>query len=1001
MTQFLSNFDQAFSPKEELTDPVSRLRVSQPQSLIDTDFEYGAQLTKWENLAMTNNRPFAFNSAIPFKNFNDISMPVDSRVVTVTLNTTSRSINAVTVSTPSPGYVTYTTTADHGFNIGEYCTITNLTAAYNGNYQIVEVATPNTFAVINANTSTVTDATGNVTSNFAPPNGSIITITDTLLKNADGTFTIETGGGTNQFTYYAKSENKSSITQIFDGNKTTMFSATPYTGARIGLAPTITYSGKLVTVTTTVPHGLALGNEIVISGTTASTHAPNGAWTVATITSPTSFKCYVDDAPTGSITATSASIFARPQGTFAHRPFDGGMIFSTNSNSNNQQAIRQTRRYFRYQSGKGLMWSSGSLLKPSFQLDELSCNDSTITIQTKESHNLLPGAQINIINATPAEYNGTYTVTTVLSYNRIQVTTAVPLPAKASGRFYMTVSEWSGAVARLGIFDEQNGLFFEYDGSTLFAVLRNSTFQLSGRVTATKGSNVISQTSTDFPTSFNNQVDPGDYVVIRGQSYKVLSVESDTSLTISPSYRGFTTGSAIISKTFERRFPQSEWNLDKMDGTGFSGYDIDLNRMQMFYIDYSWYGAGAIRWGVRGANGDITYVHKIENNNINLEAYMRSGNLPGRYEVNTIPIYTKTTATFSNSATTLTVADTSKFKNSGTLCIRDGSKIEFVNYSSKTSTTFAGITRAKSGNASVALTIASGSNTGTVASIGDLTNVQIGQRVISTSFQDGTFVTGISGSQITFSRAVTSTNPTVVFAPMASTAQTFTYSATAPVIVELAYPEFSPTVSHWGTSVIMDGRFDDDKSLVFTYGQRQPVTVPVNDSRALFSIRLGPSVDNGQITEFGGREIVNRMQLVLRSLGILARTNVSASVVPSRILIRAILNGTPATSRTWTDATGNVGGQANSSLAQIADYSGVDIPIFGGEVVAGFFVEGTNTLDLNQLRDLGNSILGGGSSAVNAEIYPDGPDVLTIVASNVGTEAATLVGRISWTEAQA
>jgi hypothetical protein len=647
------------------------------------------------------------------------------------------------------------------------------------------------------------------------------------------------------------------------------------------------------------------------------------------------------------------------------------------------------------------MWSSGSLLKPSFQLDELSCNDSTITIQTKESHNLLPGAQINIINATPAEYNGTYTVTTVLSYNRIQVTTAVPLPAKASGRFYMTVSEWSGAVARLGLFDEQNGVFFEYDGSTLFAVIRNSTFQLSGRVTATKGSNVISQTSTDFPTSFNNQVDPGDYVVIRGQSYKVLSVESDTSLTISPSYRGFTSGSVIVSKTFERRFPQSEWNLDKMDGTGFSGYDIDLNRMQMFYIDYSWYGAGSIRWGVRGANGDITYVHKIENNNINLEAYMRSGNLPGRYEVNTIPIYTKTTATFSDSATTLTVADTSKFKNSGTLCIRDGSKIEFVNYSSKTSTTFAGITRAKSGNASVALTIASGSNTGTVADIGDLANVQIGQRVISTSFQDGTFVTGISGSQITFSRAVTSTNPTVVFAPMASTAQTFTYSATAPVIVELAYPEFSPTVSHWGTSVIMDGRFDDDKSLVFTYGQRQAVTVPVNDSRALFSIRLGPSVDNGQITEFGGREIVNRMQLVLRSLGILARSNVSASVVPSRILIRAILNGTPATSRTWTDATGNVGGQANSSLAQIADYSGVDIPIFGGEVVAGFFVEATNTLELNQLRDLGNSILGGGSSAVNAEIYPDGPDVLTIVASNVGTEAATLVGRISWTEAQA
>ena len=995
MTQFLSNFDQKFVPSEEFTDPVSKLRVSLPQSLIDTDFEYGSQLTKWENLAMTNNRPFAFNAALPIKNFSSITMPIDSRVVTVNLTTTTKTINDVAVSTPAPGYVTYTTTEDHGFTIGEFCNITNLTTQYNGSYRIVEVASANTFAVVNANTNNPLDESGSVTSNFAPPNGSIITITDTLLKNADGTFTIETGGGTNQFTYYAKSENKSTLTQIFDNNKTTLFTATPYTSARIGLAPTITNSGTLVTVTTTVPHGLALGNEIVISGTTSTTNPPNGAWTVATITSPTSFKCYVDDAPTGTIVATSASIFVRPQGTFAHRPFDGGMIFSTNSNSNNQQAIRQTRRYFRYQSGKGLMWSSGTLLKPSFQLDELSCVDDVITIQTKESHNLLPGAEINIINATPAAYNGTYTVNTVLSYNRFQITATQPLPAKASGRFYMTVSEWSGAVARLGIYDEQNGIFFEYDGSTLFAVLRNSTYQLSGRVTVTKGSNVVSQTSIDFPTSFNNQVDPGDYVVIRGQSYKVLSIESDTSLTISPSYRGSTTGSAIISKTFERRIPQSEWNIDKMDGTGFSGYNIDLNRMQMFYIDYSWYGAGSIRWGVRATNGDVTYVHKIENNNLNLEAYMRSGNLPGRYEVNTIPIYTKMTQTFSNSATTLTVADTSNFKDSGTLCVRDGSKIEFINYTSKTATTFAGITRAKSGNASVALTIASGSNTGTVADIGDLANVQLGQRVISTSFQEGTFVTGITGSQITFSRAATSNNPTVAFAPMATTAQTFTYSATAPVIVELAYPEFSPTVSHWGTSVMMDGRFDDDKSLIFTYGQRRVVTVPVNDTRALFSIRLGPSVDNGTIAEFGAREVVNRMQLILKSLGVTTRFD------SSRLLIRAVLNGVPATAQSWTDATGDIGGQANSSLAQIADYSGRDIPIFGGETIAGFFVQGTTTLDLSTLRDLGNSILGGGSARVDQELYPDGPDVLTIVATNIGTSSAEILGRVSWTEAQA
>lgn len=995
MTQFLSNFDQEFSPKEELSDPVNRLRVAQPQSLIDTDFEYGGQLTKWENLAMTNNRPFAFNSAIPLKDFNDIQMPVDSRIVTVNLNTTSKAISAVTVSTPAVGYVTYTTSTDHGFIIGQYCFISNLTTQYNGLYQIIEISASNTFSVVNANTTSVVDFTGNVTSNYAPPTGSIISITDTLLKNADGTFTIETGGGTAQFTYYAKSENKSTITQIYDNNKTTIFSATPYTNAKIGGVPTVTNSGTLVSVTTTVPHGLSLGNEVAISGTTASSNPPNGSWTVATIISPTSFKCYVDDAPTGTIVSTSASVYVRPQGTFAHRPFDGGMIFSTNGNSNNQQAIRQTRRYFRYQSGKGIQWSSGTLVKPSFQLDELSCLDDVITIQTKESHNLLPGAEVNIIGAVPEAYNGSYIVQTVLSYNRLQLEATEPLPAKASGRFYMTVSGWSGAVCRLGLFDEQNGVFFEYDGSQIYAVLRNSTFQLSGRVSVTKGSNTVSQTSIDFPTSFNNQVDPGNFVVIRGQSYKVLSIESDTSLTISPSYRGVTSGSAIISKTFEKRFAQSEWNIDKMDGTGYSGYEIDLNRMQMFYVDYSWYGAGSIRWGMRGANGDITYVHKIQNNNVNLEAYMRSGNLPGRYEVNTIPVYTKITENFSNTATTLTVDDTSKFKDSGTLAIRNGSSTEYINYSSKTSNTFAGITRAKSGNPSVALLISSGSNFGTVLDAGDLANVQIGQRVVSSAFQDGTFVTSIVGSQITFSRAATALNPTVSFAPMSDVPQTFTYSATAPVIVELAYPEFSPTVSHWGTSVIMDGRYDDDKSLVFTYGQKRPITVAVGDTKSLFSLRLGPSVDNGIITEFGGREIVNRMQLILRSLGVSTRST------SSRLLIRAILNGIPRTVNNWTDATGNIGGQANSSLAQVADYSSLDIPIFGGEVVAGYFVEGTDTLDLGLVRDLGNSILGGGTGAISSEIYPDGPDVLTIVATNIGTSSAEMLGRISWTEAQA
>jgi hypothetical protein len=998
MTQFLSNFDQKFTPSQEFTDPVGKFRVSQPVALIDTDFEYGTQGTKWESLSMTNNRPFAFSSAIPLKNIADMTMPLDSNIVTVDLTTKTATVSAIATSQPAAGYVTYTTSTDHNFVIGEYVNISDVTAAYNGLYQIVEVGSATTFSVANALTSPAGDQNGTAISGYAPPNGSIITVIDTLVKPADGTYLIESGGGTAQFSYYATAQNTTEITDIVDTTKTSIFSATSYVSAPIGGAPTVTNTGKAVSVVTTVPHGLSIGNEIALTGTTASTNPPNGSWTVATVLSPTQIIFYADDAPSGTIGGT-ARLFVRPQGTFAHRPFDGGVIFSTNGNSNNQQAIRQTRRYFRYQSGKGLQYSSGSLMRPSFQLDELSCDNinAIITIQTKEQHNLIPGAEINIINATTTGYNRAYTVKSVLTYNRFTVDAPIVLPAKATGRYYMTVSGWTGSVVRAGLFDEQNGIFFEFDGDTLYAVQRNSTYQVSGRVSVTQGLNTVTQTGPDFPTSFNSQLDPGDYVVIRGQSYKILSIESDTSLTISPSYRGATTTYVTMSKTFDKKIPQSSWNLDKADGTGFTGYELDLNRMQMFYIDYSWYGAGAIRWGFRATDGEITYVHKEVNNNVNLEAYMRSGNLPARYETNTVPVYTKTTSTLSSSATSLSVASTASFNDSGTITVRTGTKVETINYSSKNATTFQGLTRAKTGNSSVNLTIATGSSKGTVVTVGDLANVQIGQRVISPSFPTATFVTDITGSQITFSKAATTANPTaVIFAPMSSVEQTFTYSDTAPVIVENAFPEFSPTVSHWGTSVIMDGGYDDDKSLVFTYGQKSSVSIAAGETRSLFAIRIAPSVDNGIVSEFGGREIVNRMQLILRSLDVSARAT-------GNFLVRAVLNGIPAAgTQEWTDAIGGVGAQSNSSLAQIADFSARDIPIFGGEVVAGYYVSGTGSLDLSLVRELGNSVLGGGSKRINEQIYPDGPDVLTIIVTNVATSGTgNILGRISWTEAQA
>jgi hypothetical protein len=281
------------------------------------------------------------------------------------------------------------------------------------------------------------------------------------------------------------------------------------------------------------------------------------------------------------------------------------------------------------------------------------------------------------------------------------------------------------------------------------------------------------------------------------------------------------------------------------------------------------------------------------------------------------------------------------------------------------------------------------------------TNVQVGMRALHPNLPEGTWISAISSANsgtLTLVNAATGFVGTfVTFVGMGATATTFAYAGDNPAGIELAFPTFGPTISHWGTSVIMDGRFDDDKSLIFTYGQTGVTTVSPGTTRALFAIRVAPSCDNGIAAAFGQRELINRMQLKLNALDISSRS------ANTNVLIQAVLNGVPSTSTTWTNAVGNATNRVNSSLAQIADYSGGSTTITGGEVTAGFFVgSGANSIDLTQVRDLGNAILGGGGSTSREQIYPDGPDTLTITATNIrGSGDVEIFGRLSWTEAQA
>ena len=201
---------------------------------------------------------------------------------------------------------------------------------------------------------------------------------------------------------------------------------------------------------------------------------------------------------------------------------------------------------------------------------------------------------------------------------------------RPGGDATVEVRSWYDATVRSGLFDEQNGIFFEHDGTDLWAVKRSATFQTRGTVSAVVGSPKI----YGYQTNFQSSIREGDYVNIRGLSHLVTKIISNTEMEVSPEYRGEENVSNVkMTKVVETRTPRSEFNLDKCDGTGPSGYEFDQNKMQMVYIDYSWYGAGKVRWGLRVSDGTIAYIHELPNNNTNTEAYMRSGNLPGRFEI--------------------------------------------------------------------------------------------------------------------------------------------------------------------------------------------------------------------------------------------------------------------------------------------------------------------------------------------------------------------------------
>jgi hypothetical protein len=1071
---------------------------------------------------------------------------------------------------------TLTTSTEHAYYAGDIINVSGVDATFNGSYAVRSIGAI-TNKVMTAGTATLTSA--------AHP----FQVNDKInVSGVDDTFNgpelVVTARATNTFSYV-----------IPDGGDVVSTAVSP-SGAAV-YSTKVSYNKTASPVSSIASSGL-IGN---LGGGpyTDSVSNVNGSWIVTSVPAPNTLSFIrpglTKPFPTGDVNP-SAILVCKPDSYIKHTSSNGGVELATVNNVTGVKQIRQTRKTFRYQSGKAIQFSTGAKFTPSYDINSISSDvssgETTISVTTVQDHGMQPGARVTIegIQVVGGDYNpfnGNFLVTDVINENTFAYKTTITpgfvyaTNMNPSGEnSIVTVSTWAGACTRVGLFNEMNGIFFEYDGQKLWACKRSSNKPLYGSITVNNKANLVEGTDTRF----TKQLVAQDAVVIKGQVYQVIAVLSDTSIRISPAYRGQSIAtSAKIYKIQTTRIPQNEFNLDRLDGTGPSGYIIDPTKMQMVYIDYTWYGSGFIRFGMRMTNGDIMYCHRMPNNNLNTQSYMRSGNLPARYEVhnyaprtrlvggststNGVPLSNDSSGSrLPSNGTVMYVEDVTGWRTTAPSGI-DGDPIgyaiiekqgsfpqsEIVTYTKVGSfnKVVGGypitIQRDKTqplivGGYDGSGTITTSTSNATVTGVGttDLSGIEAGDIIyldngvrLGEAASNGVAMVGLTASRVLLtetpppnpipaengtpqgytdrgfkvvkirqlstgdeeaqafdpdssiagslyqqisvtangtdslttgsvslnSRVALNTKVEVLDAGATNLVEGATYyvaegfnsttvklatgqngtavtvsAGTATLLfyqpeqvsVKVITQTCAPSLTHWGSSVIMDGGYDEDRGIQFNTRMKRYLRIAANASRPVMSLRIAPSVDNGIGRNFGKREVVNTMQLMLQQVEALGT---------GPFLIEGILNPTsinhtgsvdalvrnPALSYPGDWEKFNIG---SGSLAQIifhdntgtlgtstATYTPVTATgtVTGGDTIFSFYTDNSGgadnpsvtRFDLSSIRELGTSVLSGNGSTTTPG-FPNGPDVLTIVVTNLGASGTADVNvRMSWTEAQA
>jgi uncharacterized membrane protein len=224
----------------------------------------------------------------------------------------------------------------------------------------------------------------------------------------------------------------------------------------------------------------------------------------------------------------------------------------------------------------------------------------------------------------------------------------------------------------------------------------------------------------------------------------------------------------------------------------------------MFYMDFAWYGGGPARFGLRTTEAAINMIYTFQNNNVQYGAYLRSGNLPAKYEQNGNLPLTALSASIGTGDTTIPVISTAGFNPAGGNARIMGSGtsgvIEYVAYTGLTTTSLTGVTRGQTG--------------------------------------------GSGATAFTYS----ATAPIAVEYSAPDTAALLSHWGSA-VIMDGGFNNDVSAIYNYGMTTPLS-------------------TATNTNSVPIMALRLAPSVDNGTTGLLGIKEVINRLQLQLNEIAV-------------------------------------------------------------------------------------------------------------------------------------